>query len=537
MAKKAERRKQAPAGDDLVIGSAVAEIGIDMIRPSQENPRRGRMEPEDLTELADSLCAAGVLEPILVRPIHDTSPQVYEIVFGERRWRAARQACFETIPAIVREMDDEQAAQARLIENVQRDDLTPMEEARAYDRLIDRGCSQDDVANLVGRNPTHVSRMLSLLRLPPKAIEALESGAISARAAWVLATVSERGINDAVDAALHPVTQEDPLSAQQIEKMVSEQYRFDLRTARWRLADASLEGGACLVCPRMLANVDGWVPGRGRNGSGQICLDPACARRKAEQVWARRAQEAERDGHQVMTVEEASREFCGSRLRAASRYVDLDACPDEMDLVSGRVTTLPWAQLVEGGPMQLKTWLASDESGGEHRLALRGQAITVARANGHEALFGPDNAAAPGGGAEDDCDDDDTGFTPPTAEEHARGWSERMRRSLDAESCAMIAEIVEDVRRAKYGKLCGMYARALLPALEECCEVKALYVLRGWDDALTDAPVAEVAAARGVGLEEMPALVMELLHAGEASFPPSEWLQKRLAEIRGNPAV
>jgi len=153
----------------------VREIEIGRIRPNPNQPRV-QFKEEAIDELADSIAERGVLQPILVRP-HDDG---FEIVAGERRWRAAQRARLHTIPALVREIDDSTAAEIALIENVQREDLNAIEEAEGFRQLIVRhGHTQDNVAKLVHKSRSHVANLLRLLDLPEFVRQSLVRGDIS----------------------------------------------------------------------------------------------------------------------------------------------------------------------------------------------------------------------------------------------------------------------------------------------------------------------------------------------------------------------
>jgi ParB family chromosome partitioning protein len=153
----------------------VREIEIGRIRPNPEQPR-SQFKEDAIDELADSIAERGVLQPILLRPHGDG----FEIVAGERRWRAAQRARLHTIPAIVREIDDSTAAEIALIENVQREDLNAIEEAEGYRQLIDRlGHTQDNLAKLVHKSRSHVTNLLRLLELPDFVKQSLLRGDIS----------------------------------------------------------------------------------------------------------------------------------------------------------------------------------------------------------------------------------------------------------------------------------------------------------------------------------------------------------------------
>lgn len=167
-----------PAGADSPPSSGgVREVEIARIRPNPNQPRI-RFDEEALKELADSIAERGVLQPILLRP---EGQEAFQIIAGERRWRAAQKAQLHTIPAIVRDQIDEAiTAELALIENVQREDLNAIEEAEAYRQLIDRyGHGQDDIGKLVHKSRSHIANLLRLLDLPEPVKQSLLQGDIS----------------------------------------------------------------------------------------------------------------------------------------------------------------------------------------------------------------------------------------------------------------------------------------------------------------------------------------------------------------------
>jgi ParB family chromosome partitioning protein len=152
------------------------ELPVGAIKPNPGQPRT-KFDPEALTALAASIETSGVVQPLLVRPLPDGS---YELVAGERRWRAAQQAGLERVPAVVREQAEAERLQAALIENMVREDLNPVEEARACAALIeDLGLSKEELARRVGRSRPAVSNLIRLLELPDETLELLESGELS----------------------------------------------------------------------------------------------------------------------------------------------------------------------------------------------------------------------------------------------------------------------------------------------------------------------------------------------------------------------
>lgn len=158
---------------------SVSEFALSDIRPNPAQPRRTFSEAE-LEELAASIRQRGVLQPILLRPDPD-APGQYQIVAGERRWRAAQRAGLSTLPAVVRDMDELQLLEVGIIENVQREDLNPIEEAEAYGALMKRfGRTQENLAESVGKSRAHIANTLRLLNLGETAREHLRQGRISA---------------------------------------------------------------------------------------------------------------------------------------------------------------------------------------------------------------------------------------------------------------------------------------------------------------------------------------------------------------------
>src|SRR5690606_8006661 len=140
-------------------------VPIEFISPNPRNPRRNFSEDE-LADLAQSIREHGVVQPVVVRPAADTNR--YEIMAGERRWRAAQRAGLVEIPVIVRNVDDKAALELAIIENVQRTDLNPIEEARGYQQLMDEyNYTQADLGQVIGKSRSHVANTLRLLRLPP----------------------------------------------------------------------------------------------------------------------------------------------------------------------------------------------------------------------------------------------------------------------------------------------------------------------------------------------------------------------------------
>jgi ParB family chromosome partitioning protein len=167
-------------------------IAIDLVQRNPQQPRK-HFDESDLGELAGSIKTHGVLQPILVRPIAGGR---YEIVAGERRWRAAQRAGLHSIPAVIREFDEVEVLEIAIVENVQRTDLNPIEEAQGFQALIDRfGRTQQDIADAVGKSRPHIANMLRLLQLPEELQEMVRDGRLSSGHARAILTAPDpRGL-------------------------------------------------------------------------------------------------------------------------------------------------------------------------------------------------------------------------------------------------------------------------------------------------------------------------------------------------------
>jgi ParB family transcriptional regulator, chromosome partitioning protein len=171
-------------------GGVVREVAIEMIRPGAFQPRR-RFSEAELEALAQSVREKGVLQPLLVRPVAEEDV-AFELIAGERRWRAAQRAGLHRVPVLVRALGDAEAMEIALIENLQREDLSALEEAEAYRRLLQEfGRTQAALADAVGKSRSHVANTLRLLGLPESVRRRLEDGALSAGHARALLAAAD----------------------------------------------------------------------------------------------------------------------------------------------------------------------------------------------------------------------------------------------------------------------------------------------------------------------------------------------------------
>jgi len=225
-----------PRSDNMA-GGGVRAIDVARIRPNPSQPRQ-MFDDESLDELAASIAERGVLQPIIVRAVDGG----FELVAGERRWRAAQRAQLHEIPAIIREFDEESSAEVALIENIQREDLNAIEEAEAYRQLINRyNHSQEVVGKLVGKSRSHIANLLRLLELPEPVRLMLLRGDISMGHARAIVTASdpENLAHQIVDGDLS-VRQAEHLARKERPRPGSDIGRASARNAR-RAVDADLE--------------------------------------------------------------------------------------------------------------------------------------------------------------------------------------------------------------------------------------------------------------------------------------------------------
>ncbi len=226
----AEKKKRLGRGLEAIFGAdidsflediehegnagGVKELDITTIRPNPYQPRK-TFDEESLQELAASIAEHGVFQPIIVR---ESTVGGYELIAGERRLRACKIADKRTIPAIIVAIDDSQMMEISLLENIQREDLSAIEEAEAYDQLIKRlGYTQEDLAKRIGKSRVHVTNMLRLLKLPPEIKDMVTSGKLSYGQARTLLAVDDE--MTAIDLAKKAA--KEGLTVRQLEKMTT----------------------------------------------------------------------------------------------------------------------------------------------------------------------------------------------------------------------------------------------------------------------------------------------------------------------------
>ena len=255
------RGLSALLGTSDLVTEQLREIDIDRILPNSHQPRKNFNE-DALNELADSIREHGVVQPIVVRTLGDG---FFQLIAGERRWRASQRAGLIRIPAVVREANEHAALEIALIENLQREDLNPIEEAQAYNQLIlEFGMTQEEVARRVGKNRATIANMLRLLRLPPEVQQWLRENRLSTGHAKALLSLSD--LNAILDSARKII--QGNYSVRQAEMLVA---RYS------RGAEDGSETGATIVDPNVKAAIHALEQALGTkvtvqesNGKGKI---------------------------------------------------------------------------------------------------------------------------------------------------------------------------------------------------------------------------------------------------------------------------
>lgn len=300
--------------------NVVVQLHLEQLLESPSNPRT-TFDAGDLQQLADTIKDVGVMQAILVRPLkpgeHSKPVNVYEIVFGHRRYRAAKLAGVAQIPAIVRQLTPAQAAQLQAIENLHRKDLSPMEEARGYAHYIaTHGVTKEQLAEHIGKSRTRVYNYLKLATLCDEGAAAMAEGKLLPEVATLVARVPAGKLQlKALAIALEREGYNEPKPFRKVRDQLLEHFSLDLQhDAIFPTDDATLlpDAGACTTCPQRSGNTPElysdvidhkhlWTwQGNYAKGSANICLDPDCFAAKKAAHLKRQAEAMEAKGKHVL---------------------------------------------------------------------------------------------------------------------------------------------------------------------------------------------------------------------------------------------
>jgi ParB/RepB/Spo0J family partition protein len=389
---------------------SILTVPRERIVPSPLNPRK-LFDAEYLAELAQSLKENGIINPLIVRPKGD----LLELVAGECRWRASEKAGLMSLPVIVRALPDHVVLEQMMAENMKRKDLTVLEEAAGFARMLaqaEDGKPRYTIATLadkIGSGRSYIEDRLRLEKLSKHGRKALESGRISFNVAREICKVPRAILEKVEDEVLNPDKYDhfwdadETLTAEQTAELIREHYVRSLQNPPFELSKPDLvpvhtdaggertEGGPCTDCPWNTANqTDGESRGRAGRGRAQgetkSCLNPACFAKKVEVNIAAQMVKASADGCKILTPEESKRVVVNGVLQHNSAYVMLDKKPDVDDLAHRtKAESAPtWQQMVGD---EVKPVVAVDGRGHVFRLVEKKQAIAAAQKNGHEKLL------------------------------------------------------------------------------------------------------------------------------------------------------
>lgn len=323
-------------------GPRMLHVPLTAIAPSLTNPRK-HFDQAKLQELADSIKASGVHQPILLRPLpthrlEDTlhtaraqkqaAPE-YELVAGERRWRASQMAGLTEIPALIRPMTDAQALKAQIIENLQREDVTELEEAESYRALMDsEGSSADAIAAEVGRSRSYIFARLKVLDLCEHGRQLLREGKLDFSCALPIARIPNEQLQlKALEEATDTDFQGDRMSAREVQAMVRSQFMTKLDYASFDREDASLcpLAGACTSCPHRTGNNPDL---QAVVNSADVCTNPPCYHAKEEAHKAQVRERAVASGCEIITGREAKALIPTAYTSSIEGHVRLDVATD-----------------------------------------------------------------------------------------------------------------------------------------------------------------------------------------------------------------
>jgi len=332
--------------------NVVQQLLLGTVKESPFNPRTNY--PEDaMAEMAESAKAVGITQPVLVRPLGDGS---YELVFGHRRYRAAKMAALSFLPAIVRELTDAQSAQLQAVENSQRKDLDPIDEGLGYSAYIAaHNISKDELCLQIGKSRTHVYNRLKLATLRPDGQKALRAGRIRAEVATLIARVpGEKHQAHALKLVLDNTTQDEDapeealMTVRKARDMLREKFTLGLKDAIWAHDDAGLvaSAGACTVCPKrsgvdpvLYTDLFGKPHTWSSTPSGEnVCTDPACFDTKKTAQLKRDQAALEAKGEVVIAGNKA-RQTIGADGTVKNGYVALKDVKAEITRINKQAKT------------------------------------------------------------------------------------------------------------------------------------------------------------------------------------------------------
>lgn len=349
----------------------IARMKLSAIKPSDSNPRINFHE-DGLKELAESIKQHGVLNPILVRL---TKADKAEIVAGERRYRASKMLGLDDIPVIVLDCNDSDAEEIRIVENLQRAEIHPMEEAEGYLRLIEsKQYTADIIASKIGKSESYIRKRLRLCNLSSQLKVAFLKNEITLSVAQILTRIPDHGSQQKAFDYIREDSRNGEITFSDALETIHDHFMLDLTRAPFNQKDATLDpaAGPCTTCPKRSGNEKDLFP---ELKSGNICTDMVCFNRKVEMNWQRRCEEAQKIGQVILDEKESKIIFpYQSDHLESKKMIDLDEVNYE-DSKSRK-----WRQCLKSVPEQ-KIVLAKSPSGRIKELILKTDLIEYAKSD------------------------------------------------------------------------------------------------------------------------------------------------------------
>lgn len=434
-------------------------IPLNLIRA---NPWNRQVNEKALPELAESVRQHGVLQPVLVRPAPDAKPgaPLYELVAGERRWRAGQMAGLAELPALVREMDDLQVIELMLVENLQREDLHALDEAAGYDRLLrkDSGpqslrgfATVEDLAARIGKSRSYIVQRLTLLKLCATAVARFRAGELSFSLALRIARLPNHADQEKATPAILQGWGGNPMSARDADEYIHRTFMLELDRAPFKITDAELvpAAGSCRECPKRTgASPDLFAD----VAKGDTCTDAACYASKEEAHRARVKAQAELKGMPVLSGA-AAKKVMPTNYGTPKGYLELDKVHYNLD------PKKPLRKLL--GKADVKPVLVESPHNGELvEMVAEAQAVAALKAAGVIKTAKIPSSGASERAAEEKRERENT-WRRAVAEEIGnaargeKGLTPAYRSQLIARVAVLLWEEVGHDTRTRLGKLLG----------------------------------------------------------------------------------
>lgn len=478
-----------------LINQFTAKFPLEKLRESAFNPRKTF---GSLDELAKSIREKGILQPLTVRPMSDH----HEVILGSRRYRAAKLAGITTVPVVIREMSDEQALEAMIVENLQRSDVHPLEEADGFKALQEgdavrsiKARSVAEIAAKVGKSEGFVHARLKLCGLSTAARKAFLGDKINATIALLVARIPVVKLQDE---ALAEIVRRGG-RIEEARQLIQQRYMLRLDQAQFPIADANLEktAGPCTTCPKRTGNQRELFSDV---KSPDVCTDPVCFKRKSDLAWQRRTKEAAAGGTRILSPAEAKKAFpwdSSTSLDSKSGYIDL--AEKHYDDPKER----SWKKLI-GKEVAHQVVLARDQTGVVHEIVK----ADVAKRLLKDLPVGKEVAKAAAKSSSQDAS--------WKTQDDRRRRDEKLRQDVFAEVIPRLIKNVEDDDPPTEGFWSVVMTAILDGSWSDT--MRDVARRRGWVEKGKQPMEVMMARADSIPVNEQRGLVFELLVSRKATF-------------------